>query len=348
MSVGDRPSVEQEQRSIQRDPKRAPAVRRPAGHIDWAGYLFILPAFAILGLFHIFPVFYAIAISLETGPITKFRFVGPQNYLHALTSPDFWGALTNTFSFAFMTIFFAITIGLLFAYLLYQRVRGQGVYRTIYFLPYVLSTVGSSIIWAWIFDPSSGLANMIFKAVGLQPLRWLVEPAGIFQLIGRQFSLPLPAWMQGPSLALIAIAIFTVWQTIGYNIVIFLAGLTNIPGEINEAARMDGANNLQLFRFITLPLLSPTLFFVLVISVIGSFQSFNQIYAMNVAAAQTLGGPLGTTSTLTVYMFDQLYTYSNYGYASTIAVLLSLLILLLTLANFRFIGQRAETWEAKK
>ncbi len=315
-------------------------------HIDWTAYLFILPAFVILGLFHIFPVFYAIDISLKTGPITKFKFVGLQNYVHALTNGDFWSALLNTFSFALMTIFIAIALGLLFAYLLYQRVRGQAVYRTIYFLPYVLSTVGSSVIWAWIFDPSSGLVNMIFKGVGLQPLRWLIEPVGVFQLIGRQFDISVPAWMQGPSLALVAIAIFTIWQTVGYDIVIFLAGLTNIPGEIYEAARMDGADSLQLFRFITFPLLSSTMFFVLVISIIGSFQSFNQIYAMNAAAAQTLGGPLGTTSTLTVYMFDQLYSYSNYGYASTIAVLLSVLILILTLVNFHFVGQRTEEWES--
>jgi multiple sugar transport system permease protein len=314
-------------------------------HIDWTAYLYILPAFIILGVFHIFPVFYAIDISLNTGPINKFKFVGLQNYTRALTNPDFWTALANTFSFALITIVTAIALGLLFAYLLYQGVRGQSVYRTIYFLPYVLSTVGSSIVWAWVFDPSSGLANLALKNLGMPPLRWLIEPLGIFQLIGRQFNLSLPTWMQGPSLALVAIAIFTIWQTVGYNIVIFLAGLTNIPGEIYEAARIDGANSLQLFRFITFPLLSPTLFFVLVISIIGSFQSFNQIYSMNIAAAQTLGGPLGTTYTLTVYMFDQLYAYSNYGFASAIAVLLSMLILILTLVNFRFVGSRTANLE---
>lgn len=319
--------------------------RRTSRHIDWTAYLYILPAFVILGVFHIFPVFYAIDISLNTGPINKFKFVGLQNYVRALASSDFWTALVNTFSFALMTIFTAIVLGLLFAYLLYQGVRGQSVYRTIYFLPYVLSTVGSSIVWAWVFDPSSGLANLAFKTVGAPPLRWLIEPKGVFQLIGGQFNVSVPVWMHGPSLALVAIAIFTIWQTVGYNIIIFLAGLTNIPSEIYEAARIDGANSLQLFRFITFPLLSPTLFFVLVISIIGSFQSFNQIYSMNIAAAQTLGGPLGTTYTLTVYMFDQLYTYSNYGFASAIAVLLSVLILILTLINFRFIGARTENME---
>lgn len=316
-------------------------------HIDWAAYLYILPAFVILGVFHIYPVFAAIDISLNTGPVTKFKFVGLQNYERALASSDFWTALVNTFSFALMTIVTAMVLGLLFAYLLYQGARGQAVYRTIYFLPYVLSTVGSSIVWTWVFDPGSGLANLALGKVGLQPLRWLIEPLGVFQLISRQFNLTLPGWLHGPSLALVAIAIFTIWQTVGYDIVIFLAGLTNIPGEIYEAARIDGANSLQLFRYITFPLLSPTVFFVLIISIIGSFQSFNQIYAMNTAAAQTLGGPLGTTYTLTVYMFDQLYTYSNYGYASAIAVLLSLLILVLTLANFHFVGRRTEGWEAE-
>ncbi len=319
----------------------------PPRRVDWTAYLYILPAFLILGVFHIFPVFAAINISLNSGPVAKFKFVGPQNYVRALSSPDFWRALFNTFSFAVMVIVSAMALGLFFAYLLYQGVRGQSFYRTIYFLPYVLSTVGSSIVWAWVFDPSSGLANLALGKLGLGPLRWLIEPAGVFQLIGRQWGISLPDWLNGPSLALVAIAIFTVWQTVGYDIVIFLAGLTNIPGEIYEAAKLDGADNLQLFRHITFPLLGPTVFFVLVISIINSLQSFNQIYAMNAATAQTLGGPIGSTYTLTVYMFDQLYTYSNYGYASAVAVLLSLLILILTLANFRLVGRRSEGWEAE-
>ena len=312
--------------------------------IDWTAYLYILPAFVILGAFHIFPVFYAIDISMNKGPITKFTFVGLQNYARALSSSDFWSSLGTTFTFSFMTISVTMILGLVIAYLLYQRVKGQAVYRVVFFLPYVISTVGSSIVWAWVFDPSSGLANLLLKTLGLQPLRWLIEPAGIFQTLGKLYHFPVPSWLPGPSLALVAIAIFTIWQSIGYDVVIFLAGLTNIPGELYEAARIDGANSFQLFRRITLPLLAPTTFFVLVISIIGSLQSFNQIFAMNTAAAQTLGGPLGTTNTLTVYMFKELYSFSNFGYASTIAVLLSLIILTLTLINFRFIGRRAESW----
>jgi multiple sugar transport system permease protein len=221
-------------------------------------------------------------------------------------------------------------------------VRGQDKYRVAFFLPYVISTVGSSVVWAWIFDPSNGLANLILKNFGVQPLRWLIEPTGIFQIFARRAGGSLPGWAQGPSVALVAIAIFTIWQSMGYDVVIFLAGLTNIPSELYEAARIDGANSAQLFRYITIPLLAPTTFFVVVISVIASLQSFNQIFAMNTAAAQTLGGPLESTNTLTVYMFNQLYTYSNYGYASTIAVLLSIVILIFTLINFRVLGRQPE------
>lgn len=314
-------------------------VRNHRRKIDWTAYLYILPAFAVLAVFHIFPVIYAIFISFQNGPINRFKFIGLENYIQALTGSVFWHSLITTFTFALMTMPVTMILGLFFAYLLFQGVRGQNTYRVIFFLPYIISTVGSSIVWAWIFDPSSGLANLILQKFGIAPLRWLIEPSGIFEIIGQHFGWLIPAWAQGPSVALIAISIFSIWQSMGYAIVIFLAGLTNLPKELYEAARIDGANSLQLFRFITVPLLAPTTFFVVVISVIASLQSFNQIFAMNTAAAQTLGGPLDSTKTLTVYMFNQLYTFSNYGYASTIAVLLSIIILAFTLINFKFLGR---------
>ncbi len=310
--------------------------------IEWSGYLFILPAFIILAGFHILPVLYAIFISLNKGAVNKFQFIGLGNYARALGGPEFWNSLTLTVVYALMMMPFTILLGLFFAYLLYQKVRGLGIYRTIFFMPYVISTVGSSIVWAWVFDPASGIANMVLKNFGIQPLRWLIEPSGIGEIIAQQTGWPVPTWAYGPSLALVAIAIFSIWQSTGFDIVIFLAGLTNIPRELYEAARIDGADGIQLFRYITVPLLAPTTFFVVVISVISSFQAFNHIFAMNQAAAQKLGGPLDTTNTLTVYMFNQLYTFSDYGYASAIAVLLSILILALTLINFRLGRGRGE------
>jgi multiple sugar transport system permease protein len=310
--------------------------RISARRIDWSAYLFILPAFVILVVFHIFPVFYAVYTSLNKGAINKFQFVGLDNYTRALGSSDFWQSLGTTFTYTLLTIPLTILLGLFFAYLLFNVTKQKGVYRSIYFLPYVISTVGSAVVWAVIFDPSSGFANQALGALGIPPLRWLVEPSGLFKVISGQ-----TGGFAGPAVALVAVSIFTIWQSMGYDVIIFMAGLTGIPRELYEAARMDGAGGVALFRYITLPLLAPTTFFVIVISVIGSLQSFNQIYAMNTAAAQSLGGPLGSTNTLTVYMFNQLYSFSNYGYASAIAVLLSLIILGLTLLNFRFLGRRA-------
>ena len=309
--------------------------RSSARRGDWSAYLFILPAFLILGVFHIYPVFYAIYTILNKGAINKFQFVGLDNYTRALGSSEFWQSLGTTFTYTLLTIPLTMLLGLFFAYLLFNVRKWKGFYRSVFFLPYVISTVGSAVVWAVIFDPSSGFANQALQALGMSPLRWLVEPSGIFETLSQQ-----PGGIAGPSVALVAVSIFTIWQSMGYNIIIFMAGLTSVPRELYEAARIDGAGSFLLFRYITLPLLAPTTFFVIVISVIGSLQSFNQIFAMNAASAQTLGGPLGATNTLTVYMFDQLYSFSNYGYASAIAVLLSLIILGLTLLNFRFLGRR--------
>ncbi len=339
--------LEEEEQSVAETATVLPTTYPRVGRrrTQWSAYLYILPAFVIITIFHILPVFYAIYISLHKGAINKFQFVGLDQYIRALSGGDFWNALVTTFVYALLTMPFTIALGLFFAYLLYQPfVKAKSFFRGIFFLPYVVSTVGSAIVWSWVFDPRSGLANFILTRLGLPALRWLIEPSGVGELIADGMHITIPAWANGPSLALVAISIFSIWQFMGYDIVIFLAGLTNIPSEMYEAARIDGANGFQLFRHITVPLLAPTTFFVIVISVIGSLQSFNHIFAMNKAAAQSLGGPLGSTSTLTVYMFDQLYTYSNYGYASAIAILLSIIILAFTLFNFRVLDRRSRAY----
>jgi len=171
---------------------------------------------------------------------------------------------------------------------------------------------------------------------GLPPQGWLLESDGLFKIIGTGMGLQIPQWAQGPSLALVSVMIFAIWQALGFDVIIFLAGLTNINSELYEAGRIDGANGWQLFRHITIPLLAPTIFFLLVISIIGSFQAFNHIFTMNIAASQPLGGPLGTTRTVSILMFDQLYNQNRAGYATSIAVLLSLIIFVFTLIQFRF------------
>lgn len=318
------------------------APRAPRRRAPWFAYLYLLPAFLVIATFHILPVGYAIWISMQSGSVRRFQFAGLDNYLRALNAPEFWGALQTTVFYTVGTVPLTMALGLGIAYLLFQKIRGRGLYRTIYFMPYIISTVASAIVWAWVFDPRNGLANHLLALFGIPAQQWLIEPTGVFKLIAEGWQVTLPGWAEGPSLALVAIMVFAVWQSLGFDVVIFLAGLGNINSELYEAARIDGANGWQLFRHITFPLLAPTTFFLLVISLIYSLQAFNHIFAMNRSAAQQLGGPLGTTRTLSVFMFQALYEQNRAGYASAIAVLLSLIILGLTIVQFKYLGHRSE------
>jgi multiple sugar transport system permease protein len=313
-----------------------PTTTRRRLKFDWIAYVYLLPALVILTVFHILPAFYAFWISTQGGRIRNFRFIGLDNYINALQAPEFWGSLQNTVFYVFGTVPITMALGLVVAYLLFQKIHGRGIYRTIYFMPHVISAVASAIVWAWVFNPTGGIANRLLELFGIPSQRWLLESDGVFKLIGQGIGVAIPNWAQGPSLALVSVMIFAIWQALGFDVIIFLAGLTNINSELYEAGKIDGANGWQLFRYITIPLLAPTIFFLLVISIIGSFQAFNHIYTMNIAASQPLGGPLGTTRTVSIYMFDQLYTQNRAGYATAIAVLLSLIIFVLTLIQFRF------------
>ncbi len=315
-------------------------VRRRFWRETGLAYLYLLPALVILFTFHIYPVFYAFYISLHRWGVKKLGWVGLANYQRVLHDPNFWKALKVTVYYVLGAVPLGIGLSLFFAYLLFQRVAGKGVYRTIFFLPYITSTVAASAVWLWIFNTQHGLANNLLKALGWKPLRWLQEPKGIFYLIARGLGFEgYPRWAEGPSLALVVIILFTVWHYLGFDIVVFLAGLSNIPKELYEAAKIDGAGRWQLFRYITLPLLSPTTFFLVIISTIGSFQAFNQIYVMSQGATGTVGGPLRTTMTVTVYLYDKFYEGGYYGYASAIAFVLFFIILGLTLLQM-WVGQK--------
>jgi multiple sugar transport system permease protein len=175
--------------------------------------------------------------------------------------------------------------------------------------------------------------NSTLRGLGLEPLRWLNEPTGIFQLmVGK--GVDLPDWAVGPSLALIVIVIYGTWTFIGFNTVVFMAGLGNIPREVYEAAAMDGAGRWAQFRNITLPLLSPTLYFLTLYSVIGTFKAFNHIYVLSTSAA------LGTTDTASVVIFEAFKRDTRYGYASALAILLLIIILILTAVNNRVASRR--------
>ena len=177
--------------------------------------------------------------------------------------------------------------------------------------------------------------NAGMRLLGLEPLKWLWEPKGIFRLMATNWGLQnWPSWADGPSLALVVIMIYSIWVFVGYDTVIYLAGLGNIPRELGEAAEVDGASRWQVFRHITFPLLSPTTYFLTLISVIGTFKAFNHIWIMSLDAA------LGTTDTFSVVIFREFYEKLRYGYASAMAFILFIIILLLTYINSKTQGSR--------
>jgi multiple sugar transport system permease protein len=301
-----------------------------------AAIILLFPAMIILGVFHFFPLIYAFYISLHKWRFVDQGFVGLQNYQAALTSDALWLSLANTIFFVLMVVPTTMVLALILSVMLFQRVRFLSIYRTIYFLPYITSSVAAAGVWAWIFNPAYGVANQFLHAFGIGPQGWLQDPEGIFGRVGQHFGLPLPGWAHGPSMALIAIAIMTIWSYLGFEIVIFLVGLGNVPGELYEAARVDGASAWQLMRKISMPLLAPSIVLVSVVTTIGSFQEFNRIYQMSTQAnvGSRPGGPLGSTQTLVMLVYNEFYSSLHVGYGAAIAFILFAILLLLSLVQF--------------
>ena len=319
--------------------QRAASRRRRLIAENIQAYLFLLPAFAVLLVFKIWPAFFAIYISLFKWDIIQGAFRGIDNYTDILfgsRAEVFWRSVGTTFTYAAITIPFEIAFGLIIAYILFQKIRGRALYRTIYYLPYVTATVAAAAIFQWVFHPQYGLVNRLLGVVGIGPLSFLQEPDGVFQMIGNGIGLHIPDWAAGPSLALVTIAVFSIWHFLGFQIVIFMAGLGNIPVEYYEAARLDGASTRQIFTKITLPLLSPQIFFVFTIASIGVLRAFNEIYVL------TNGGPLDTTRTLTLNVFRTFFQQGQIGLGSAMGVLLTLIILAFTLFQFRVLERRVQ------
>jgi multiple sugar transport system permease protein len=245
-----------------------------------------------------------------------------------------WHSLLVTASYSIISVPLQLGLALMLAYFLFQSIRGKAIYRVLFFMPYITPTVASAAVWAFLYNPDKGLINEAITALGGPALKWLGEPRGVFQIIAQAGGGSLPAWLQGPSLAMIALIFFTTWVFVGYDTVIFLAGLGNIPGELYEAARIDGANGWQIFQRITFPLLSPTTFFLLLLTVIGTFKAFNHIYVM------TLGGPGNATTTTSIMIFQQMYQFNRYGYSAALSFILFAIILIITIIQNRTAGSR--------
>ena len=300
------------------------------------GYAFLTPALALLIAFEFFPIFYGLYISSCDWRLGCVKSLGLGNYTRALEDPATWQALGTTATYALISVPLQLGLALLIAYLLFQKIKGLGALRVMYFMPYITSTVASAAVWSYLYSPDKGLVNAALKLVGLKPERWLAEPLGVFGVFARDYlgGTTLPAWAQGPSLALVSLIVYTTWVFVGYDAAIFLAGLGNIPNELYDAAKVDGASGWRLFRHITFPLLSPTTFFLLILTVIGTFRAFNHIYVM------TQGGPGTATTTASILIFQQMYQYNRYGYSAALSFILFAAILVLTIVQNTVAGRR--------
>jgi multiple sugar transport system permease protein len=252
----------------------------------------------------------------------------------AAGDPDLWVGLRATLFYSLGTIPFQLSFSLFLAIMLFQNLKGSQFFRMIFFLPYVTPTVASAAVFRQLFSNRlQAPVNAGLRILGLNPLQWLWEPKGIFQLMATSLGInSWPSWANGPSLALVVIMIFSIWVFVGYDTIIYLAGLGNISSEIGEAAEVDGANRWQVFRYITFPMLSPSTYFLTIISVIGTFKAFNHIWVMRLDAA------LGTTDTFSVVIFTEFFEKLRYGYASAMAFVLFAIILLLTYLNTKTQG----------
>ena len=262
--------------------------------------------------------------------------IGELPVIVATGDPDLWVGLRATLFYSLGTIPFQLSISIFLAVLLFQNLKGSAFFRMMFFIPYVTPTVASAAVFRQLFsNRQQAPINAGMKFLGMEPLQWLWEPKGIFRLMANNVGIEnWPVWADGPSLALAVIIIYSIWVFVGYNTVIYLAGLGNISKEVSEAAEVDGANRWQIFRHITFPLLSPTTYFLTLISVIGTFKAFNHIWIMRLEPS------LGTADTFSVVIFTEFFEKLRYGYASAMAFILFAIILGLTYLNNKVQGSR--------
>ncbi|MDX1933090.1 MAG: sugar ABC transporter permease [Capsulimonadales bacterium] len=253
-------------------------------------------------------------------------FIGLANYRELMTDPVFWQSLRNTLTYAAMALPAGLMVSLGLALLLNQKVAGQSIFRTVVFLPSLVPTVASAMLWLWLFNTKLGLINTMLETPPFAALiRGLNAVLGVLHLPGVQ---PPIGWLTDPAFALPALAFMSVWG-VGQTVVIYLAGLQDVPKELLEASELDGANAGQRLWNVTLPMLSPVIFFNLIMAIIGSLQEFSGPYIM------TGGGPARATYFFTMYLYDNAFTYLKMGYASAMAWIQLLLILALTAIAFR-------------
>ena len=279
---------------------------------DWKKWCsvmtFVVPALIPLTVFWIYPILRSMLLSLTDWDYMSpsYSFVGLSNYVALFKDTRFYSALWNTFIFGIGTVIPTIIGGMILALLLQKAFRGDGIFKFILFSPWITPTVAISIVWTWIYEPDVGIANHVLKF----------------------FHLPALQWINSSSTAMLAVIIVTVWKSLGYAMIFYITALEKVPKELYEANALDGANSWQRFRDVTLPCISPTTFFLVIITMVNSLQAYDQIQIL------TQGGPSGSTRTL-LYMYYQLgFEEFNMGQATAVAMILILITVMLSLIQF--------------
>jgi multiple sugar transport system permease protein len=285
---------------------------RRSGRDSYFPILFVLPYLIVFLLFRFGPTLAGLGISfLNWNIIGNPKFIGLQNYEALLHDGQFYLSIKNTAYFMLLTAPVLVVLGLLLALLVNQRLRGRTIVRTAIFTPYIVMSTVVGIIWLWIFNQQAGILNYYLTRLGL----------------------PAIPWLSSVKAAMPSVAIATLWWSIGFNMIIFLAGLQDIPQELEEAARVDGATETGILRWITLPLLAPTTFVVVLLTLINTIQVFDQIYVM------TGGGPSLATLTLIQYLYYQAFEYFRLGYGSAVAYVVLVILVILALLERRFLPE---------
>jgi ABC-type sugar transport system permease subunit len=295
-------------RSIQGAETRPGGMRRARRREAALAYLFVLPTILGLLFFTLGPVAAGFALSFTRWTVfTPPEWVGLANYQTIATNALVQKVFGNTLYFTVAKVPLTTALALAIALLLAGGLRGVTFYRAIFFLPVISSTVAAALIWSWLYSPSFGIINHLLSLVGIQG----------------------PPWLGSTTWAMPAIIVMSVWKTFGTSMLLFIAGLQNIPSELIEAATIDGANRWQRFRHVVWPMLSPTTFFVVVITTIAAFQVFDQAYVM------TEGGPANSTMVVGLYIYLNAFRFNNMGLAAALAYCLFVAILVVTLVQFR-------------
>lgn len=276
-------------------------------------WLYLTPSMVLLGVFIFYPLLRSVYLSLFLTDLLgrPKLYVGPQNFIDALTTPAFLHSLWVTVLFVLYTVPLGILLGLVLAILANRQVRGIKFFQLVFSSPLCISVATGSLIFMMMYNPVSGVFNYLLSVLGGSKVQWLVDPK----------------W------ALFSVGLVTIWLRLGFNFVLMMSGLQNVPVELHEAARVDGANTWAQIRHITLPMLSPTIFFAAVVGVINAFQVFGEVDIM------TAGGPAGATSVIVYRIYQEAFQQFQFGTASTQALLLFVVIMILTYLQFR-LGER--------